>query len=183
MSGVVYQVPPMYREPIRNVARKIRGICKELSGNDDAPFFPIVEFLDVILPKHFEDFSLEIIDAEQMGDAHGITFPDDHLMQIRSDIYKRACQKQGRDRLTMAHELGHYVLHANLGMARMAPMGSIKPWISSEWQASCLAGELLVSVDHISKCKNPTEVSEMFGVTMTAAEYQWNVFKKEGIVR
>lgn len=182
MSGVVYQVPPMSRGQIRDVARNIRKICKELSGQD-TPSFPIVEFLDVILSKHFEDFTLEIIDVDQMGDAHGITFPDEHLIKIRSDVYEGACKKQGRDRLTMAHELGHYVLHADLGMARMAPRESIKPYMSSEWQANAFAGELLISAEHISQCHSPAEASNMFDVTMDAAEYQWKKFKGDGVVR
>jgi hypothetical protein len=57
MSGIVYQVPPMSRKQIRGIAANIRKINKELTGQDD-PYFPIVEFLDVTLPKHYEDFSL-----------------------------------------------------------------------------------------------------------------------------
>lgn len=182
MSGVVYQVPPMSRKQIRNVAKNIRKINKEMTGQD-APFFPIVQFLDVTLTKHMETFSLEVMDEYEMGDAHGMTYPDEHLIQVRSDVYERACRGQGRDRMTLAHELGHYVLHSNIGLARMAPAGSIKAFRSSEWQATALAGELLVSCEHILQCRNLNEVSLMFGVTMEAATLQWNAFKQDGIVR
>lgn len=182
MSGVVYQVPPMSRKQIRNVAKNIRRINKEMIGQD-APFFPIVQFLDVTLTKHMEDFSLEILDEYEMGEAHGVTYPDEHLIQIRSDVYKWACHDQGRDRMTLAHELGHYVLHSDIGLARMAAMGSIKPFRSSEWQANALAGELLISAEHIFDCHSPSEVALKFGVTLEAATYQWDVFKKEGLVR
>ncbi len=182
MSGIVYQVPPLSRKQIRDVAKNIRRINIEMTGQD-APFFPIVHFLDVTLTKNFEDFSLEIMDEYEMGDAHGMTYPDEHLIQVRSDVYERACRDQGRDRMTLAHELGHYVLHSDIGLARMAPDGSIKPFRSSEWQANALAGELLVSCEHISNCKGPAEVALMFGVTMEAAKIQWNAFKQDGIVR
>ncbi|MCK9622901.1 MAG: ImmA/IrrE family metallo-endopeptidase [Methylobacter sp.] len=182
MSGVVYQVPAMQRVQIRDVAKNIRRINKEMTGQD-APFFPIVQFLDVTLTKHMEDFILEILDEDEMGDAHGMTYPDEHLIQVRSDVYKQACRHQGRDRMTLAHELGHYVLHSNIGMARMAPVELIKPWRSSEWQAKALAGELLIPVEHIYDCASPFEAALKFGVTVEAAIYQWGIFRKEGLIR
>jgi hypothetical protein len=182
MSGIVYQVPPMSRKQIRGIAANIRKINKELTGQDD-PYFPIVEFLDVTLPRHYEDFSLEILEPVFMGDAHGLTYPDEDRIQIRLDVYQRAHQGQGRDRMTMAHELGHLVLHTGLGLARMAPSGDIKPYHSSEWQASALAGELLVSYEHIGNCCSALEAAMKFGVTTEAANLQWSVFRKEWLVR
>jgi Zn-dependent peptidase ImmA (M78 family) len=173
---------PLSREKIRNVAKKVRQIAQELTGKDPA-FFEIVKFLDVTLPEYIEEYSLEVLEADQMGDFHGHTIPDEHTIEIRSDVYKRAYERHGRDRMTMAHELGHYVLHSKLGMARMMPRESIKPYRSSEWQANAFAGELLISAEHISQCSNPTEACSLFGVTMDAAVYQWNIFKREGIVR
>jgi Zn-dependent peptidase ImmA (M78 family) len=181
MSGEVRKVPPLSRKQIRDVARNIRRIAKEMNGGN-TPFFAIVDFLDVILAKHYEEFTLEILSEHEMGEAHGITFPDQHLIQIRDDVYTGACHHQGRDRMTLAHELGHYVLHSDLGHARIFEYNKIKPYESSEWQASAFAGELLISVDHISGCNQPFEVAEKFGVTLDAAKYQWEVFKKEGLI-
>lgn len=180
MSGVVYQVPAMSRKQIRSVANNIRKINKEMTGQD-APFFPIIEFLDVTLTKHFDDFVLEVVDQYHMGDAHGMSYPDEHLIQVRSDVYEQACRNHGRDRMTLAHELGHYVLHSNMGLARMTSAVSIKPYRSSEWQASALAGELLISAEHIGDCGSPSEMALKFGVTIEAAIYQWGVFSKEGL--
>lgn len=181
MSGVVYQVPAMSREQIRNVAKNIRKINTKITGQDEA-FFPIVHFLDVTLTKHMDEFMLEVLDEYEMGDAHGMTYPDEHLIQVRSDVFERAHHNQGRDRMTLAHELGHYVLHADIGMARMAQVTSIKPYRSSEWQASALAGELLISAEHIGDCSSPQEAALKFGVTIEAATYQWGVFSKEGLI-
>ena len=83
----------------------------------------------------------------------------------------------------MAHELGHLVLHTGLGLARMASSGDIKPYRSSEWQANALAGELLVSYEHIGNCHSALEAALKFGVTTEAANIQWNAFRKEGLVR
>jgi hypothetical protein len=183
MSEVVIPAPPMKRVEIRAVARKIRELNSHLTGLDK-PFFPIFEFLEVTLPRHFEEFSLEIVEKEILGSAHGLTFPDENRIQIRKDVYKRARQGQGRDRMTMAHELGHLVLHANLGLARrMQTAGSIPTYESSEWQAKALAGELLISVDHVHLCRTAEEAALMFGVSLDAARHQWNVFEREGLIR
>lgn len=46
-----------------------------------------------------------------MGAKHGETIPSENRIRIREDVYERACNGYGRDRLTMAHELGHLLLH------------------------------------------------------------------------
>jgi Zn-dependent peptidase ImmA (M78 family) len=101
----------------------------------DKPSFPIVQFLDVLLPKHFPQFVLEILTPTDMGAAHGLTYPDQHVIRVREDVYERAYQGEGRDRMTLAHELGHYILHSGLGLARMPAHESIPAYQDSEWQA------------------------------------------------
>lgn len=182
MSGIVRKVPAMSRDTIRQVAQKIRKINAELTG-ENSVCFPIVEFLDLTLAKHLKGFVLEICFQDEMGDAHGLTFPDDNLIQIREDVYEGACCNKGRDRLTLAHELGHLVLHPKLGFARMEYGKSIPAYLSSEWQANAFAGELLISAEHISKCKSVSEVAEMFKVYEEAARVQLDAFRKDGIIR
>lgn len=56
-----------------------------------------------------------------MGECHGITYPDRNEIQIRQDVYDRAIAGSGRDRLTLAHELGHLLFHEkqNISYARV----------------------------------------------------------------
>jgi Zn-dependent peptidase ImmA (M78 family) len=180
MSGIVRKVPPMSRDAIRQVAQKVRKINEELTGKNSA-CFPIVEFLDLTLAKHFKSFVLEICSQYKMGDAHGLTFPDENLIQIREDVYEGACLDKGRDRMTLAHELGHLVLHSNLGFARMEYGNSIPAYMSSEWQANAFAEELLIAAEHVNQCRYDFEVSEMFKVSDEAANVQLDVFRKDRI--
>ena len=192
MSGLCFEVPPLTRAGIRQLARQVRqrhGITE--------PYFPIVEFMEAYHQTE-KAFVYDIIEREVMGANHGITFPDRKLMLIREDIYEGAVDGVGRDRLTIAHEFGHLLMHTRPVMARRsfregaylraafsclgARHKSAKPetpaFRSSEWQANCFGGELLMSVDHIHRCKDAWDAMLLFGVSLEAADYQWGKFCK-----
>ena len=117
-----------------------------------------------------------------MDDNHGITYPDEKLMLIREDIYERACAGQGRDRLTIAHEFSHLFLHTGLGFAKKELVANIPNYRNSEWQANCFVGELLISAEHVHLCENALQASELFGVSLEAAECQWRAFRRIGLL-
>lgn len=107
--------------------------------------FPIVEFIELLLPRLIPDFELQICSIVEMGNINGQTFPDKHIIRIREDIYEGAIHGNTRDRMTLAHEVGHLFLHAHqdVGMCRVADQRRIAAYISSEWQANTFAGQLL----------------------------------------
>ena len=187
MSGDSYEVPPLSRSKIRATARKVRDLVQLLSGPHDAGgYFDIVRFLDIQMPEASPEFALEVVSEAQMrelhGDAHAITIPTNDLIQVREDIWERAVEGEGRDRFTLAHELGHYVLHARPGFARRRADGRTPPYRQSEWQANALAGELLVPALMAGTCSGPAPAAQVFGVSLDAAQVQWKVFKKDRIV-
>src|SRR5438046_857841 len=144
MSSESFIVPPLSRRNIREYADRIR---QQLAIKE--PYFPIVEVVELVLPRVIPGFLLDICEEPEVTErfgrgCHGMTFPDERVMHIREDIYERARGGEGRDRLTLAHELAHLLLHSGLRFARRAPAGS-KAFVQSEWQANCFAGELLVS--------------------------------------
>lgn len=181
-SGHSFEVPPLSRHQIRDIARKVRALAAEMIGTN-GPFFDIVRFLDVTLPKVIPEFTLEILEDRDLGEAHGMTYPDRHLIKIPENVYIRAHKGHGRDRLTLAHELGHYLLHSGLGLARTLADESVKPYRKSEWQANAFGGELLMSADLIHLCHSPIEATQIFGVSHDAAITQWRAFEKDGLVR
>ena len=79
-----------------------------------------MHFLEVTLPRIDEDFSFVVKTEEEMGECHGLTYPDRNEIQIREDAYQRACDESGRYRLTMAHEPFHLIQHTsdNISFAR-----------------------------------------------------------------
>jgi Zn-dependent peptidase ImmA (M78 family) len=147
------------------------------------PKFPIVEVLEHVLPTLIPEYELEICDCDEMGVNHGLTYPEDSRIKLREDIYDRACEGEGRDRMTLAHELGHLLLHRNVGFARIDRDATVPSYMDSEWQANCFGGELLMCARHVHRCKSASEAERLFGVSSQAASTQWEAYKRDGIIK
>lgn len=103
-------VEPMSRDKIRQLAKKFRKIF----GLEETLRFPIVQFIEWILPELGLDF--EVVPIEELGNAYGVTHTQKGIMTIREDVYDRAVDGNARDRFTLCHELGHfyYILQRGL---------------------------------------------------------------------
>lgn len=158
---------PLSRKDIRHMAQIVRAIA----GNSENLFFDIVHFLEVTLPRIDEDFSFVVKTEEEMGECHGLTYPDRNEIQIREDVYQRACDESGRDRLTMAHELFHLIQHTsdNISFARCE--GKTKTYMDPEWQADAFGGELLMPYNLIEGM-TAQEISQKCKVSLSAARCQ-----------
>lgn len=172
------RVKPRSRAYLRQAATHILSYCG-LSG----PRVPVVEILEHHLAKLGVVY--EYMPQSSMGTDHGRSYPDTGIVQIREDVYERACAGEGRDRFTVAHEIGHVVLHAGLSLQRTAvPLGPIRPYESSEWQANAFAGELLMPLHWLrAHCRVPHDLVSLFGVSETAARTQWNALCREGVLK
>ena len=172
------RVPPRSRADLRSTAAQLLELCRIKT-----PYVPIVE----ILEHHLTDFGVvyEYMTREEMGLDHGRSFPDEGRIQIREDVYDRACEGRGRDRLTIAHEIGHVVLHGGLSLQRTAVNpSSIKTYENSEWQADAFAGELLMPLRWLrARCTGPPDVAETFGVSESAAWTHWNALCRKGVIK
>lgn len=172
-----FRVPPLARRDIRRQASEVRRQIQRVFG--DEPYFPIVQFMDIVLPQAVPDFTLQICDRDVLGDLHGVTFPERNLIQIRSDVFRRAQAGYGRDRMTLAHELGHFLLHSAPGLARQDTELTEHPLFEdSEWQADVFAGELLVAKRHVTPADTEETVAARFGVTQVAARVQLKAFSR-----
>lgn len=105
MSGI--PVKPLSRQMIWTLVHKIRKAL----GVDNELYFDIIRFVENIMPQVFTDFTFAVLPKEELGKQHGKTFPDEKMICIREDVYEGACMGNGRDRLTIAHEVGHFFMH------------------------------------------------------------------------
>ena len=105
MSGI--PVKPTSRQEIWTYVRDIRRTL----GVEAALYFDVVWFVENIMPELFPDFVFEVCTQEELGDLHGKTIPRKNKICIREDVYIGACAENGRDRLTIAHEIGHFFMH------------------------------------------------------------------------
>ncbi len=171
-----YSVEAKTRQELRLLAHMFR----EKLGLKDAIWFPVVEILDalcVLLP----DFSYEIVEDDElpMG-VHADTDVINRSIRIRQSIYEGACDGEGRDRMTIAHEICHYltIVEEGFNYRRIYGETPIRAFEDPEWQAKCMAGELLID-KRLTKNMSLTEIVEKCGVSFDAAVYQTKVFNKE----
>ena len=168
-------VPPLSRKDIRNIANLLRS---ELGIKD--PFFPVVQFLEFGMPKLVNGFTYEVLSISEMGENHGATFPERNLIQIREDVYEGAIANKGRDRFTIAHEFGHFFLHSEIPVhaRRLSNSRPQKPYLDSEWQADCFAGELLIPYELKERNLSVDEVQYLCRVSLEAASCQHKSWRK-----
>lgn len=162
-------VEPMSRKSIRELAKEFRN----LFGLEKTLSFPIVQFIEWVLPTMGLDY--EYVSVSEMGDAYGVTYTRKGIMQIREDVYERAINGNPRDRFTLCHELGHFLMHSpeRVSFAR----GDVPAYMDPEWQANAFAGELMAPFDLV-KNMNAFEIANKCGMSIEAAQVQYNNYHK-----
>lgn len=161
-------------EPLsRKVIRKTAELIRQIDGSENDMFFDIVRFLEIKLPSIDPNFNFCVLPQNEMGECHGVTYPDRDEIQIRQDVYDRAIAGSGRDRLTLAHELGHLLFHEkqNISYARIDDDTKIVAFRDPEWQADAFGGEVLMLKDVIEG-HNVEEVMKLCKVSEKAAMCQ-----------
>lgn len=162
-----FSVAPMSRRDIQILAKEFRkmfGLEKEL-------WFPIVEFIEWVLGRF--GLELEIVSVADMPHAYGITNPGADSMKIREDVYEGAVNRNPRDRFTLCHELGHYLMHIpeRVTFAR----GIVPAYMNPEWQANTFAGEIMAPYELV-KDLTAEEIAEKCGMSITAASIQFRTY-------
>lgn len=162
---------PLSRMSIRKMTRELR----KLAGCDDIPFFPIVHFIEWVLANPEEGMEFEVVEPDEMEDMYGTTNTGRNIMRIRRDVYDRAVQGSPRDRFTLCHELGHYLLHRPefVGHAR----GKVPVYMDPEWQANTFAAELMAPM-HLIQNMSIEEIMRNCGMSRQAATIQFKEIHK-----
>jgi len=184
MTGLRRRVPGRSRADISSRADVLRQHLKLLSG-ERVDAFPVVDYVEFILPQVFEDFVLEIVEDKEMPGMEGATWPDRMRMQLPRSVYERAAANDGRSRFTMSHELGHLLLHRGIPFAREmrssefgeSKVSDIATFECSEWQANEFAAALLMPASLVRECPSVRDVMERFSVSKAAAEARLKVLK------
>ena len=165
----MYKAHGLSRAEIRKFVRTLRAKC----GYEFIEEFPILIFLENILPQLIPGFTLEILPREDMGNKHGETNPDQLLICIREDVYIGAANRDGRDRFTIAHEIGHLFLHRNsrISLCQLFNKANVPTYENPEWQADAFGGELLAP-SYLIKDIEAERISKRFFVSISAANTQ-----------
>lgn len=165
-----YKAEPLSNEIIIDITQQLRKLlrCKPNTPLD------IIAILEYAMPELDKNFDFVIKEASEMKlDTHAYTDPQLNQIVIRDDIYERARRGEGRDRFTIAHEIGHYILHNKniIPLTRVYPNEKIKVYENIEWQADAFAGELLCPSCAIADM-DILAISQVYGVSIKAATAQ-----------
>lgn len=133
---------------------------------------PMIKIVEKTLPRLMPDFDFLVIDDSEMGNDHARMYPDQLKMHISRTIYDKAWENDGFSNFTLAHELGHLVLHRNIppsfSRAKAAPKYDC--YFNSEWQADKFATYLLMpTIDARATCQTAEDIQQRYHVTIEAA--------------
>lgn len=170
-----YFCEPIKREDIKTIAKFFRRIYNP----ENNIYFPVVEIMD----KFSLDFKVkfDIVEDDELEEK--VLADTDILggvVRIKESIYNGACNGDGLSRMTILHEMGHYVLLKVVGIkfARASKETKYKTCMDPEWQAKCFAGEVMID-EELTKNMNVEEIKDKCGVSYPAAEYQYSINHKE----
>ncbi|WP_373840471.1 ImmA/IrrE family metallo-endopeptidase [Glaesserella sp.] len=167
MSSVFYQegfsVPAKSKKQIDSITQFIRLANADLINPDGA--------IDVLALLEMKYQKYHIVPDEDMRGILGITLPDGNIV-LRQSVYDGACDGNGRDRFTIAHELGHAIMHKEfIGLARPVEKNT-KIYCNAEWQANEFAGRLLLPDSYIRlhNKSSVADIAEIFGISSECAQ-------------
>lgn len=175
LSESNYVTQPLTRQSIRKDTYQIRKSLDML----DETYFPIVQFIEIVLPKTIDpDFQLEVVPDNDLPGRLAESCPNQHVIRVKQVVYDGACQGHHWHRMTLAHELAHYLYHGegNVKLARLDFGKKIPYNCNPEIQADIFAAELLMPIENI-KGMTYIEVAKSCGVSYAAAKNQLKVIQ------
>ncbi|MEA4914771.1 MAG: ImmA/IrrE family metallo-endopeptidase [Christensenella sp.] len=171
-----YMCQPLSRIQLREYARSIRKALKL----DKCAWLPAVKLLEGFhRVLEDEDFNVEIVDDDYFTNGtHAAYFPEENCIRVRNSVYEGACNNCGRDRMTIVHELAHVFLLrvSSVQFSRCFDEKTMPTYCDPEWQAKCLAGELMMPY-YLVGTQTAAEIAENCGVSWQAAEFQKSKYK------
>lgn len=167
---------PLSRKQLRQYAK---GIRKNI-GYESELWFPVPQFLEAFHELIGDDeFYYECVPDDQLPpNRHAEYDVDGNCVRIKQSVYKNAVSGIGRDRMTIMHELSHVLIIKVSGVKLYRTMGDskIEPFRDPEWQAKCLAAEIMVPA-YLAHGMSSQAIAKFCGVSQPAAEYQLRVIK------
>lgn len=108
--------------------------------------------------------------------------PADNCIIFSEETYEGLCMDKPRAKFTLAHELGHGVLHGSF--LRLPPEGrkrhqtfkrtTLPAYLDPEWQANAFAGSFLMPtplmLQMIREGASDRKIADYFGVSVQAAQ-------------
>ncbi len=150
-ASIDYSVEPRSRADLRELAFQFR----EMFHLNDQLYIPIVELLDA-LEVTDKGFSYSIIPDDTLPEyKHADTNVYTGEIRIKEHVYDGA----------------RALCLLGFKLCRTIGGGKPKPYEDPEWQAKCLAGELLIPYD-LTAGMSASKIAQECGVSFEAAQYR-----------
>lgn len=167
-------VSGLSRQQIKRIADRTRSIIELPTGTA----FPIVQLLELLSVPFQEEgpsqdgeplLGFEVVPDEELKNCYAEYRLTSNTLVVRESVYDGACHGNGRDRFTLAHELGHSLLHRDAVNSFARNEDKIPPYEDPEWQANTFASMLLIPRNEISGL-TVDDVAQRYEVSRQAAE-------------
>ncbi|MCV6584424.1 MAG: ImmA/IrrE family metallo-endopeptidase [Marinibacterium sp.] len=169
-------VPPRRWSEIGGMANNLR----QSLGLADEPRLPVIELIEQVLDQKLGLVRLEVGEHGEMAGAEGLTCPKGEFIMLREDVYDGVWAGQARPRFTTAHELGHWVMHTNISMARSKRGDGTPHYRLAEPQANQFAAEILMPEAFIDQWDEEDDLVGRFNVSWDAARNRLRYLHKNG---
>jgi hypothetical protein len=174
----------------RRVTRRSNDECRRIAQNTKA-FFNIGRTWPVYICRVLRSGNVRTIHGEKpliyrvvdnqilgIKDAKTELIDGSIIVTAKEAIDSLAAWGEGRARMTLAHELGHAVMHATVGAIDHRATGAtgtttvsrLSAAESAEHQAKVFASAFLIDETRAAELTNPLEIATEFLVSLAAAE-------------
>lgn len=158
--------------------------CRAQYGLSGKSYFPIVELLELVMSNKLRMFDIEIVSRAEMPEEYATTSQDGRVLKIREDTYAKACAGEGRARFTLAHELGHMIMHCcGVEVFALTSGEHVPHYRHSEKQANYFAASLLMPARFFSSTDNVELVCMRHGVSREAALIRIKYLSSKGYLK
>ncbi len=146
------------------------------------PSIDIVRLLDKL--NDSGAIFMEICEVRDMPNEYAKARPATGELYVRMDTYMNAAMGVPRDRFTLAHELGHLILHADVvpEFAFSQSPSNHDYREDAEWQANEFAAWFLVDPRDKDNIKTPRDIAVNFRVSHDVAGILWRKFRENNII-
>ena len=174
------------REMAEDAERYRREFDIALSSTVD-----IVDVIEFKLCKIDPEFILVIVRDDQISQKAS-ALPKEHKIIVRESVYSAACEGDSDARFTLAHELGHYLLHKHISgplngefdrRKYTSQFEGLNALERTEPQADIFARHFLVSMKTAYRYKDdPKKLAEITGIPLPRAIKAIMVSKRQEMI-
>ena len=157
---------------IKNYANEARKIL----GYEFKEYINMASLMEIFI--HNDMLIILEDNDERVQQKYAYTHPDKGKIYVRDSVYNNAFDGDPRARFTIAHEIGHLIMHKEQEIFARSTCNRHKIYEDSEWQADVFAASFLINQIFVTDDMNAQEIANKFGVSLAAAE-SWMKYKNK----